>query len=450
MADYYYVKDTGSHTGATPFTGSPETNQAFSAFTTSTELYGSIEAAISAGAGSGDYILVSDAHSYDDTADLVYSGPTTGDSLKIWCTDDANCNQEATNTTAYNERTGSGSGEDLYPNGRIHFRGLYFYIRDNFQPTSEGSWVTMENCYIETDDWAYTCTQDNSYLFAKNCTFDCTQVDFFEIAAACEIHMVECDFVKTTGTNDLIAGGGGIGGITATFIDCDLSDITGYLVSGVGQSTADDKINIHFEGCQLASSYSGFVSETQIGQNKRISVVRCAGASASSVEYQYYVTAHGGIVEDIDTIYVNDSTDFTQSAAEVSLRVDTDSNATPSSPFWFDFPVRYCELSGTSEDTLTFNLTCASTLNKGDVWVEVTYQDNTNKHQFTTDTTRPTDLLATDTALDSTSPVTWTGGLTNKYRIVVSTSGGADCYPIVRMYVATETLFYVDTEIRVS
>ena len=87
---YYYVKNTGSSTTSG---GTTKQSGAFSGLA-ATAVYSSIADAITYGAGSGDFVCVSDIHT-ESPADSVFTGPTSGAVLTVVGVDDSNCDTEA-------------------------------------------------------------------------------------------------------------------------------------------------------------------------------------------------------------------------------------------------------------------------------------------------------------------------------------------------------------------
>jgi hypothetical protein len=233
------------------------------------------------------------------------------------------------------------------------------------------------------------------------------------------------------------------GGGTVIAKGCDLSAVTGTLIADVGgDASVDDMINIHFDMCKLASGVA-FTNEAFKSYNQRALFTRCSDSSAAA-EYQYHLHAFGGDVDDDSAIYRNEDEAFTESNQKISYKIVTNSDASLGSPLWLDFPVlRYSKLATGATDTLRFYLTSATALTDKDIYIEVSYPDGTNKQTPNFISSAPTtvggtlDLMATGTTLTTDGTSTWTGGLTNKYQIDVSTAGdaGADCQPIVKVYV---------------
>ena len=442
---YFYVKNSlGTRT-----TGGGLTKQGVS-FTTlgASNVYPTIAHAITDGAGAGDYICVSTSHAFStDLGGISYQCPTTGDALYIVSVDDANCDQYTKATTAQEETTHSIGA--ILVNGRVAFFGVYLKADQYFRTNNGGSEWFMEDGTLELSAGA-------GYFFHTNST-------------GCLWHMVNCEFIgpagtawmglrqgvtircfgcKTTTLDNLWTWSVGTGGGgNVTFTGCDLTSITGSLFLDGGQINGDGTVEVNYIGCKLNATEPTFVTPTIYSSGVRVSLANCSGTSAAA-EYQFSVTAAGGAVDDESSIYRDDSTAFS-SATKISLKCATDSNATRAAPFWFDFPTMYTRLSNTATDTVRIYLTCANTLYDSDVWAEVVHADGTNKQAYNFLSTRHTDILDTNGTALGTNTESWTGGLTNKYHIDLDTStdAGADCVPIIRVYVAkpSENIYFCPT-----
>ena len=104
--------------------------------------------------------------------------------------------------------------------------------------------------------------------------------------------------------------------------------------------------------------------------------------------------------------------------------------------------------------TLRFYLTCADVLDDTEFHILVMYPDGTNEYEYNSATsakvisgTKTVDPMGTGTTLSTDSTSTYTSGQTYKYYVDVDTSGeaGADCAPIVYVFVGTSSTIYLDT-----
>ena len=450
---YFYVKNSlGTRTsggGLTKQTGS------FTALGAS-NVYANITAAITDGATSGDFICVSDAHSYSLFSGIAYVGPTSGDFLYIVSVDDANCDAEKTATAAQEHMTDAFS-EFITTSGRLSLHGLWLKTTDDgMRLLAANSQVFAKNLTFENvtaSKSSMLITSDGTYFHGVNCTFTGNSGQYIRVAGGSKLTLINCTM---SDHSKLIEGTAQNGGAVIDVIGCDLSDVSSYLVEAMGNAAnTDDGISVTISGCQLNASLTGYVEETLENLNHRITVTNCSGTSAAA-EYQFYQAGYGGAAEEQDDTGIHrDENIAFPSGTKISLKCVTDTNATPAAPFWFDFPTRYAELSNTATDTLTVYLASTATLYDSDVWVELIYPDGTNEHIPNYISTRHTDVMDTNgTALTTDSGSTWKNGASdltayNEYKIDVDTSSdaGADCVPIIRVYVskASTTVYFCPT-----
>jgi hypothetical protein len=210
-------------------------------------------------------------------------------------------------------------------------------------------------------------------------------------------------------------------------------------------------MEFEFIGCKLNASLTGFWEETKEHLNHRIKVANSSSTSAGA-EYQYHEGGYGGEVDEDTSIYRDGSTAF-PSATKISLKCVTNADATPASPFWFDFPTRYAKLSDATSDQITVYLYTDTQLYDSDVWIEAVYPDDTTKQLYNYQSTRHTDIMDTNGTELTTNTEAWTGtAKTYKYQVTMDTAaGGSDCYPIIRCYVAKASItIYFDSEVVLS
>lgn len=426
---YYYILNTGSSTTAG---GTTKQTGAFSGLA-ATAVYASISSAITYGATSGDYICVSDAHSY--TGSLVYTGPASGAYLNIVSVDDANCDQYAIAASAQEVPS---AGGDTSINNRISLNGIYISAYDDLK-IGGGHTVRTENCTIEvegTNDKLLSLVTDAAGIFCINCTFIAPVSATVNITNGSSVEVYGGSI--SGGILSLITSSFQAGGGRAKFIGVDMSTLSGTLVNGAGGAEADNGFTVSFEGCRVNSGVT-FNNESLASLNQRVTAANC-GSTGDEGEYQYHAEGFGGAVDDIDTIYRDGSTAF-PGGSKTSLKCVTLSTADPSAPFWFDFPTRYAELSNTATDTLRIYLYSVSTLYDSDVWAEALYQDGTTKPIYNFLSSRHGEPLDTNGTELDTNTESWTGdaGTENYYQIDLDTftnDPGADCVPIIRLYVA--------------
>lgn len=438
---YFYVKNSlGTRT-----TGGGTTKQT-GTFTAlgAANVYATIQLAITDGASSGDFICVSDAHSYSSAA-IDHDGPTSGDYLNIVSVADANCDTYAAASSAQETYTGTGF---LYHTGRIADYGMYYktsyLIRLDAYTMIKAQGCTWE-AVASGDFWIY-CGGDGVMLYASDSTFIGVSGSLMRAWSGVDIRIYGGSF---SGITDLFnSSTGQVGGATAKLVGVDLSSISGYLLQDGGSAPATDgAMNIHYIGCKLNATTS-FANETFENYHQRLRVENSSSTSAGA-EYQFHVTAYGGSADDDTAIYRDGMTAF-PSTQKISLKCVTDANAQPAAPFWLDFPIRYAALSDTASDTLSIYILSSATLYDSDVWAEMVYPDGTTKQLYNYISTRHTNVLDTNGTELGTNTEAWTGRTAeNRYQIDIDTSGdaGADSVPTIRLFIAkaSATIYFCPT-----
>lgn len=416
-------------------------------------VYATVANAITDGAGAGDHIILSDAHSESSASNTTITGPSSGESLVIATVDDSNCDQSSIASSAQITTTGSGLISWV---GRIRFYGVYMDAANQFQNNDADGSSFLTDCTLHIANVADYIDIRNAgnIVFFVNTTFSSGDSGAHVLKALSgpliSIYGGSCsgtfdDFI--TGTASGFAGGG------ATFEvrGLDLNGVKGYLLADAGGNFAEDEITVKLYGCRLDASLTGFVEETFVSQSHRFEAYNCASSSAEA-EYQFHIEGFGGHVDNQDDtgIHRDESTAF-PSGAKVSAHCVTTSGATFINPFWFELPTRYAELSTT--DTIRIYLASTSSLTDRDVWVVMLYPDGTNSHLYNRISTMDSDVLGSGTALTTDSGSTWKNGASdltgyNEYYIDVDTSGdaGADSVPMIRIYVGlASAVIYFDT-----
>jgi hypothetical protein len=460
---YFYVKNSlGTRTtggGLTQQTGSFTTLGAAS-------VYATIAAAITDGAVAGDHILCSDLHDFDSTSTTItYNGPTTG-FLAIISVDDANCDQYSAGAI---EQTTSGSSADVSIVGMISAWGMRFSPIDDFVTTSAGSQFKGYACTIGPFNAADSIRplQDGQLIELHDCSVLAGHASarLFVSEYGSIFRMFGGSYTRDGGglITNLSSGGFQGGGSTYELYGVDLTDVDSYLFAGVGSSfVSDDRMVIIMDLCQLSSAVDSsdlYFDEDFAKPVNDIRITRCSSAS-SDAEYRYYRKDFGGVIQDDTAFYRDGSTAFEDSGQKVSLKVVTDADATLFAPVAFDFPTIFAALSAASTDTLRIYILSADTLTDNDIWAEAIYPDGTTKNVGNVATSNGNtitgsfvvDPLSTGTALTANTEA-WTGRTTeNRYQIDIDTSGdvGADCVPLIRLYVAkASSTIYVDTTVDV-
>lgn len=438
---FYYVKNGGTATGDTGRYASQQTGS----FATlgASGYYDNITAAIAAttAPSTGDFVNVSDLH-LSSTATQVFWVGIASSPWFIVCVDDANIDLSRTSGNRGTENT-TGTADTIYQDLSIH--GMSFDSGDDHRLQKRN---TFTDCLfnLSNSGSAMSCGVDGSANSLIGCVIDTSFANsYLQISSGAVFTMIGGSVTTTSpGINDLLWRGGGNGGATVNFFGVDLSGVTGNIVGELGDSSGnDDTINIVFDMCKIATGVV-FVEEDQRAQNAhRIIFTRCSDSSLSA-EYQYYLRAFGGHVEDDSAIHRNEDEPFTESNQKISYKIVTNSDASLGAPLWFDFPVlRYSRLSAGATDNLRFYITSNTALTNKDIYIEISYPDGTNKQTPNFLSSAPVtvggtlDLMAAGTALTTDASSSWTGALSNLYQIDVDTSvdAGSDCQPIVKVYV---------------
>lgn len=434
---FFYVKSGGSKTSGSEVS---ELTGAWSG--TASEFYDNIVSAInSGGAGNGDEIRVSSDHSHTYSGNTSYLGPA-GDNLQMAITSVDNDNREnylvgAAENTSSGTWTLSGSlgmaGMDVEATaGNFFFTSSTHLIgyqcrlgcSARFQSTYYGNSVELYDCEIAFDGSG----AGDDFLWR-------------EIAIT-----MEGGSITSAGTklNNLFINSTFVDG---TFVGVDFSALstTGNLV---GSGNTNSVGNMHFQGCKLPGSGVTLASTQPTGPQRKLKFTNTSATSAAA-EYQYYMRDFYGEVEDDDAIFRDQSTEFEDSGELVALHINTTSNVKTNTPFHFELPTRFAELSVASTDTLRLYFQSDTTLTDADIWVQVSYPDGTFQHQYNLATTRASDILnGTTHTTDGTS--TWSGtSKANQYQMDIDTSGdvGADGVPLITLFVAIDAEIWIDTDI---
>lgn len=453
---WYYVKSGGSATGNAGRYAS-EQSGSFATIGAS-GYYNNIQAAFAATSApaSGDYIMVSDAHSYSSS-----STPSTYGSSSINTTFCYIVSVSDTDVTSYSAgatESFTNSNHVVNFDGVLAVFGITVNTNDTFSIASNPARLfSYESNMLNgtpTSGDLFRMNSDGSAATVVGGAVHCG--DGFQVRGGGTITAYGVDIQSASALfNGSFDNGGGSG----YFYGCDLTDIT-TLVSGVGSSSAnDDAIDVTIKDCTLGGSFSAYADEIFSCYNHRLRVYNSAATSAAA-EYQFYERGFGGEVEDQDDtgIHRNESTAF-PSGTKVSAKATTSTLATQLAPFYFDLITATVDLSAAASDVITIYFASTATLTDTEVWAELIYPDGTNNHVPNFLSNRGTDVLATGTThTDDSGSSTWKNGVSdltahNEYRMTLDTSGdaGADGIPTIRIYVGkASTTVYFDTTIGLS
>ena len=453
---YYYVKN-----GATAGTAGGTTKQtgAFSSLPT-TATWGSVQSAVDdGGATTGDFIFASDLHNFTSTTIIGWNFPkinniASGSNFAcVMSVDDANCDTYKVGATEDNSSS-SNVSDDLSVNGTVAVHGFTLIAKDWISHSNnEGSQQHFYDCTLKVSSTGNGI--QNSFEGTVRRFYNCT-LDLYASSGYLQANsggltaMYGGSVVASSGITigDLFWRGWTAGGGTIDFVGVDLTAVDGWLIGEAGLGTAaEDGMYAKFQGCKLLSSV-GFVEEALSKSNYEVLITNC-GDTVAGMEYQYFYKTFGVTVEEDTSIYRDNSTAF-PSGQQISLKCVTENFVVPVSPAFFALPSRYAELSSTATDTIRVHILSSATLTDGDVWLELSYQDGTVTTYNVIQDKSPQDvILGTGTPL-TTNTEAWTGRTAeNRYQIDIDTSGdpGADCVPIIRVYVAkaSSTIYFCPT-----
>lgn len=460
---FFYVKSGGTATGDGGRYTTAKTGSWASAFSATSEYYGSINGAFAATTlpANGDAVFVSDAHAFVSSGVSItylnYSlgGGDTVEPLAIVVVSDSDVEAYAPATTVLEQVTGSNADINITGGSadvsRLAVWGLSLESGDNI-----GSSEAADDVFLWMFDCTYRVSGTNDIAWIgensrhTRCTFKADgSASSRWLANVRDQVFKSCVFTTDQLTKsipiaeDLNAQFGGV-----VFEDCDFS--LSKATHLVDSANAGDPISATFINCQLPPEMTAFLSGTQsIGGGEGLLVVGCASTSAAA-EYQYYYLHNNNYVEDDTAIYRDGSTAFAESSQKVSYKCVTRTGNTRYQPFTFDLPSRFVELSSASEDVLrVFLLSSDAALTDADVRIEAIYPDGTSKHVRNVAENAALDPLRTGTAL-TTNTEAWAGRTTEtRYQIDIDASGdaGADGVPTIRVYVSkpSTTIYFCST-----
>lgn len=459
MANIYYVKSGGIATGDAGMVA--DASSRTGAFGATSTYYDSVFDVLGGAVPTttftaADRIFCSTAHDVDYGGSKTLAFPSVSIRSRVYSVDDSNQENYLAGATETSDTTGANS---ITVSGAVYIKGVNFKIRASLSATT-GSILTLEDSTVTALSTADTiqASQHRANIFLKNVNFDASG------GAGCGIRVGNGGVINWTGgaisagtPTNLFEGadfqtGGGHSKITGV----DLTAVTGDILDDVGSNSAtDDTMTIFLQDCQMAVG-TGFCEEAFWSPSQIFTAANSASTSDAR-EYQFFQRTCGGDVEDQDDagIHRDESTAY-PSGTKVSLKVTPVADCSPSRPVIFNLAVD-APLSGASTDTIRiyFVISDTETLTDQDVWAELVYPDGTNKQIATYLTNRNTDPIATGTTHTTDSSSTWMDGVSaltghNEYQMDLDTSGdvGADCVPVVRIYVgyfATSKPIYFDT-----
>lgn len=442
----FYVKAGGTATGD----GGRETVARTGTWNASTADYYDTLAEVftvpTTGLAAGDFVYFSNAStSTSYGGSQTWTGPTDANPATFVSVSDTNQDQYAT-----------GAAEtfqiNFSPGGHMRFIGIDLTVNNDISPQNA--------CAFEMNDATLTLAAngdivmesgDAIHLKLTNCTFALGTNSEMRGRGACLFEMFGGS-ITGGGAWTLINSDAFNGGSCWRFSGVNMSSHTGTILSGAGADfSGDDLYESFFYNCQLGTGHTKW-GEAFSSMNHNSEFIGC-GETSAEAEYGYAVRRQSGEAVD-DLQYRNESTAW-PSGEKTTIKVTTNADCNIGAPFWFDMPARYAELSVASTDTARIYFTSTTALTDGNVWAEMIYQDGTNNHTPNFVSNRATDILGgtahtTDSGSDwrTSADAALTGH--NEYYMDLDTSGdaGADCVPLIRVYVGiASTDVFFDTTV---
>lgn len=447
---YFYVKSGGTAAAATDAGRYASQQSGSFASLGAANYYGKLADAFAAATppAGGDFVCISDSHSYSSTTAVSLS--ISGSSLSpctITTVSDSNCNVAAIASAAQESVTGGTSDILLTGNSVNYF--LY------------GLW-------LKSDDDINIANTSGQCNLAVNCTFQMTAANdsFFAGGDGTACKLIDCTvmadvvyhyngaIVNYVGGSVVDGAGGTLtalnnapffgGGTVSSYEGTDCTQCLS-LIGTSNTGTNNDTFRMKLSRCKLYSSVAFVEAGDTLERGDLLEVYQ--SGSDSSAEYQFYYRDGECIAEEDTAFYRNSSYAFPISGQKISIKVSTNAHVGPLMPFVIPLPLTYMDLTNSGSDALKFHILSSSSLTDADVFIELVYPDGTNKHIPNNAYSVATALapFRTGTTL-TTNTESWTGRTTeNRYEITVSTASdpGAKSVPKARLFVTKpSTTFY--------
>ena len=431
---HIYVSSVhGTNTGATDTSFASAQTGAMTSITASS-VYDNLESAIDgASPSSGDIIYIADDHSasYTSGTITINSGFRNAAGMIIASVDAANVDQYK-----------PGAAEITTSNGIVLqgvgiIAGVSFQNDDNVIVGSTNCIWRLQDLTLTTgvggNDAPVTLNQDGAVMTLIN-------VDIVFSGISNEIFLSNGSMFTMIGGS--IGGSAAVnvfgdmasnGGCTVKLKGTDLSTQSGTLVL-LGTATATDACNFLFDSCKLHASVTMNNTLTHSGE-----LVESFNSDDSTSDdyWRFYVATGCGSVQNNDAAYVTATETWYEGSVKSSMEVTTTAICSKASPFAFELPAQYVDLSQEASDVLTLELTTDLTLTDTDIAAFLVYPDGTTAVQPNWVTSGKTvgtgnygiDPLAAGTTLTTGAlgAGDWTGEPTspNFYKMVLDTSGDA-------------------------
>jgi len=422
MANYYYVNSNVSTSAgyySSKQTGSwPTTN------------FGSISGAIAHGTppASGDFIVISDNHSYANSGDIAI--PT---GVILICTSATACQTGSTGgieTRASNwavwpptQGTATIEGLELAADGDMNLCKTANSIKVGWNTPGSGDQFyqfTQYGCSYELID---------SIIYPPDITGSGKEI--FSLAYDLSITLRNCSFNNNTYHFDGFLKTGSTGALDFLVEGCDLSNLKVGLVLIDSAVNTDDLIRLTLVDTKMPSAWTvgSIASKTVV-----VTLSNCANGDDRSVSgrsdyYGSFLTDGSVYADNADTV----------EGQTLSLAVETTTNTSTQLPFRFKIGSVRADFS--TSKTITVELVhddqgsgTSNRFTNAEAWIEV-YRPNSSDAGVLVESNGLTNSFATATS-NADSSETWTGTSmtsenTEKITLDTTTSGGegwADVY----------------------
>jgi hypothetical protein len=449
MANYFYVKDTGT-LAATADTS--YTSLQTGAFPANANVYGDIKDAIDTGKTTppvdGDFIIISDsaAATFANTADTDLNGGGTpgGAGLQFISVDDANC--ENYKPGASQEKTTTNRSIFLANSGLI--AGVSIIAGQNIRPGPDGRFWRIIDSTLKCGSNSHGIDLNNTdaiYLELINSDLDLSADSTgvgnnININNGSKLVMHGGKVIHNTGLTEskLFSVGGDSGGMFADFYGVDLTDID-TLIDGITNVGTTDLVLCRFFHCKMNTTFTVF-GDAALLPSWRAELYGSDDAT-SDLQHRIHIEDGAGKAVNNDGVYVTAMETWLEGTVKSSVEVTTTSLCSHVHPFNFELLGQYVDLGDTASDKIEIDIVTDSgalSLTDTDIAFFLMYPDGTTKIQANFLSTGKsvgtgnfgTDPLAAGTALPNVgglSGADWTGepGAANFYRVVLDTSGDA-------------------------
>lgn len=433
MANYYYVKNGGTATGDGGRYTAQQTGTWAAEFPTTAEYYDTIGDALAATTipVDGDYIMCSDVHiiAYDNL-----SNPTISNNVTVVSVDN-------TDITLYKPGASeelSDTNDTFKLGGHVHIAGVSLKTHDDcVASNANGAKIRLQDLILNTDDSL------RNILSAQHSgvTVDLINVDLsIQNTGANALKSTLGGIIRWNGgstilnATNMINNTGSNGGYTILINGVDLTSITGIILASASTNTSTTLLRL--TNCRLNSAVT--LHGTLFHAYNRFEMFNCDDSTGGDF-HRFYIADGVGSVRNNDSVYITADEAWYEGSIISSMEVRTEADCNHTTPFIFELPAQYVDLSSTSTDKVTIELVTASgtTLTNTDIAVFLVYPDGTTSVQPNWITSGKTvgagnlgtDPLATGTAL-TTSGLgigDWTGepATPNLYKIDLDTVGDA-------------------------